>query len=197
MRFILIIFLIFFYSLAVARNVESTPNDVLNEFLVAKPHMLDPRFQETVIYLLYHDQNGAAGLVINKPIKTISISNLFTSSNLTPPENVGKKEITLYWGGPVQPQNIFFIHSSDYKSKDYILLNKNFTISQDADILFDIVNNKGPRDFLILTGIAVWSPGQLDFEMNKGDWYKKSNSYILLFNNENEIWDRLINSQDI
>ena len=122
---------------------------------------------------------------------------MFASSNLTPLENVGKKEITLYWGGPVQPQNIFFIHSSDYKSSDYILLNNNFTISQDADILFDIANNKGPRDFLILTGIAVWSPGQLDFELNKGDWYKKSNSYIPLFNNENKIWERLINSQDI
>ena len=48
--------------------------------------MPDPRFKETVIFMLYHNQEGAAGLVVNKPIRKISISELFIENNLTPPE---------------------------------------------------------------------------------------------------------------
>jgi len=189
----LFLFLILFFSFQ--QKVWS--GDVLNEFLVAKPHMPDPRFRETVIVMLSHNQEGAAGLVVNKPLETMSISKLFTGSNLTLSEDMAKKEITLYWGGPVDPKHIFFIHSSDYKSKDFIFSNKNFTITRAPEILFDIANNQGPKEYLILSGIAVWNPGQLDFEMVKGDWVKKTNSYIPLFNNGNEMWSRLISSQDI
>ena len=172
--------------------------NILNEFLVAKPHMPDPRFKESVILMLYHsNEEGAAGLVINKPIETMYISEFFKSINLIPPEKIAKKEITLYWGGPVEPKQIFFIYSSDYKSNDFISSNKNFTVSQAPDILFDIANNKGPKKYLILSGIAVWRPGQLDSEMVQGDWDKKSNNYIPLFNHNNEMWNLLTSSQEI
>ena len=187
------LFVILFFTFH--QNVWS--EDLFNEFLVAKSHMPDSRFKETVIVMLSHNQEGAVGLVVNKPIETLSISKLFIGNNLNPPENILKKEITLYWGGPVEPENIFFIHSSDYKSKDFILSNQNFTITRAPEVLFDIAVNKGPKNYLILAGIAVWQPGQLDFEIVQGDWYKKLNSYIPLFNNGDEMWSRLIRSQDI
>ena len=118
----LFLFLILFFSFQ--QKVWS--GDVLNEFLVAKPHMPDPRFRETVIVMLSHNQEGAAGLVVNKPIETIFITELFAISNLTLSEDMAKKEITLYWGGPVDPKHIFFIHSSDYKSKNFIFSNKRY-----------------------------------------------------------------------
>ena len=190
----LFLFLIFFFSFQ--QNTWS--ENILNEFLVAKPHMPDPRFKESVILMLYHsNEEGAAGLVINKPIETMYISEFFKSINLIPPEKIAKKEITLYWGGPVEPKQIFFIYSSDYKSNDFISSNKNFTVSQAPDILFDIANNKGPKKYLILSGIAVWSSGQLDSEMKQGDWDNKFNNYISLFDNGKEMWSRLISTQDI
>ena len=190
----LFLFLIFFFSFQQTTRSEN----ILNEFLVAKPHMPDPRFKESVILMLYHsNEEGAAGLVINKPIETMYISEFFKSINLIPPEKIAKKEITLYWGGPVEPKQIFFIYSSDYKSNDFISSNKNFTVSHAPEILFDIANNKGPKKYLILSGIAVWRPGQLDSEMVQGDWDKKSNNYIPLFNNNNEMWSILTSSQEI
>ena len=170
----------------------------LTEFLVAKPYMQDPRFKETVIVMLYHNQEkGAAGLVVNKPIETMSISELFRSSNLIPPNTMKEKEITIYWGGPVNPQHIFFIHSSDYESNDFISSNNNFTVTRETKILFDIANNKGPKKYIILSGIAVWEPGQLDSEMMRGDWDKKFNNYTPLFDNGKEMWSHLISSRDI
>jgi len=169
----------------------------MNKFLIAKPGMPDPRFQETVIFILYHNPEGAAGLVLNKPLKTMSINRLFEISNLKPPKNIQKKEITLYWGGPVEQEKVFFIHSSDYKSENIIMSNKDFILTDASEVLYDIAINKGPKNYLILTGISVWRPGQLDFEMQQGDWNKKTNSYVPLFNNDNTMWHRLINSKEI
>ena len=190
----LFLFLILFFSF----QQNTWGENILTEFLVAKPHMPDPRFKETVIVMLYHNhEDGAAGLVLNKPIETISISKLFQSSNLNPPDNMKEKEVTIYWGGPVDPQNIFFIHSSDYKSNDSISSNNDFTITREPKILFDIAKNKGPKEYIILSGIAVWKPGQLDSEMIRGDWDKKLNNYTPLFDNGKKMWSHLISTRDI
>ena len=191
MRYLLLFFILFFSFQKISWSL-----DIQNDYLVAKPGMLDQRFKETVICMLFHNQEGAMGLVVNKPIKTISISQLFEASSLVPPKKMEKKEITLYWGGPVEPEHIFFIHSPDYKSKDFISSNKDFTITRSAEVLFDIARNKGPENYLILSGIAVWSPGQLDYEMGQNSWDKKTNNYIPLFDNVNDMWTRLINSQE-
>ena len=191
-------YLLLFFILLFSLQHQAYSENILGDFLVAKPSMLDSRFKETVIVMLYHNQSeGAAGLVINKPIKTMSIIEFFKEINQTLPKNIYKKEITVYWGGPVESEQIFFIHSSEYDNKDFIFSNKNFTITTTPNVFFDIAINKGPKKYLILSGIAVWSPGQLDFEMTKGDWEKKTNSYIPLFDNGNEMWNRLISSQDI
>ena len=190
----LFLFLILFFSFQ--QNTWSL--NILTDFLVAKPSMQDPRFKETVIVMLYHNQeDGAAGLVLNKPIQTMSIRELFKSSNLSPPDKMKEKEITIYWGGPVNPQHIFFIHSSDYESNDFISSNNSFTITRETKILFDIAKNKGPKEYIILSGIAVWEPGQLDSEMMRGDWDKKLNNYTPLFDNGKEMWSHLISSMDI
>ena len=193
MRFWFIILFLFF-----SFQQNSWGENILTEFLIAKPSMPDQRFKETVIVMLYHNQDkGAAGLVINKPIEKILISEFFKSSNMTLPDKIIDKEITLYWGGPVDPEHIFFIHSSEYKSNNFITSNNDFTITSEPKVLFDIATNNGPKQYIIFLGIAAWIPGQLDSEMKRDDWDKKLNNYTSLFNNENEMWSRLINSQDI
>ena len=193
MRF-LFLFLFLFFSF----EQNTWGENILTEFLVAEPSMPDPRFKETVIVMLYHNQEkGAAGLVINKPIEVMLISELFQGSNMTLPKKMVEKEITLFWGGPVKSEHIFFIHSSDYKSSDFILSNKDFTVTQAPDILFDIAKNQGPRRYIILSGISAWDPGQLDYEIMQNDWDKKLNNYTSPFDNGKEMWNHLIKSQDI
>ena len=155
--------------------------DIVNEFLIAEPQMKDSRFKETVIFMFSHNQDGAAGLVINKPIKTMSINKLFKSSNLVSPKNMVQKEIILYWGGPVNSEQIFFVHSSDYKSNDIILSNNDFTITREPKVLFDIAKDKGPKNYLIISGIAVWSPGQLEHEIRANSWMTLSADSSFLF----------------
>lgn len=193
MRFCFIVLLIIF-----SFQQKSWGENISTDFLVAKPSMPDPRFKETVIVMLYHNQEkGAAGLVINKPIEKIPITEFFKSINIKPPDKIIDKEITLYWGGPVDTKHIFFIHSSEYNSKNFIASNNNFTVTRESKVLFDIVSNKGPKKYIIILGIAAWEPGQLDSEIKRDNWDKKLNHNTSLFNNGNEMWSRLINSQDI
>ena len=193
MRFLFLLLFLFF-----SFQQNTWGENIFTEFLVAKPNMPDPRFKETVIVMLYHNQQkGAAGLVINKPIRTMLISELFKSSNMTPPEKISDKKITLYWGRPVDAQHIFFIHSSDYKSSNFLLSNNYFTITREPKVLFDIANNTGPKEYIILSGISSWFPGQLDSEMMLNDWDKKFNNYTSLFDNGEKMWNSLINSRDI
>ena len=188
-------FLFLFLFLSFPQNILS--EDVFTKLLVATPNMSDPRFKETVIFMFYHNNEGAAGLVVNKPLSKISIIELFKDNNVTLPEKIIQNEITLYWGGPVYSESIFFIHSSDYNSINPIFSNEYLIVTQSAEILTDIANNKGPEKYLILSGIAAWDPGQLDYEIDQGGWDKKINRYLSIFNNENEMWNRMINSKDI
>ena len=189
------LFLFLFLFLSFPQNILS--EDVFTELLVAKPNMSDPRFKETVIFMFYHNNEGAAGLVVNKPLLTMSIIELLKENNVTLPEKIIQNEITLYWGGPVHPEHIFFIHSSDYNSSNPIFSNKDLIVTQSAEILIDIATNNGPKKYIILSGIAAWDPDQLDMEIDQGGWDKKNNSYLSIFDNGNEMWDRIINSRDI
>ncbi len=189
-------FYFLFFLFSFPQNIFG--EDMLTEFLVAKPNMPDTRFKETVIFMLYHNnKEGAAGLVVNKPLSTMSIITLLKENNITLPEKIVQDKIALYWGGPVHPEHIFFIHSSDYNSKNPIFSNKDLIVTQSAEILFDIATNNGPKKYIILSGIAVWNPGQLDFEIDQDGWDKKINNYLSIFDNENDMWDRIINSKDI
>ena len=189
------LFLFLFLFLSFSQNILS--EDIFTKLLVATPNMPDPRFKETVIIMLYHNKEGAAGLVVNKPLSTMPIIEVLEDNNITLPEKIIQNEITLYWGGPVYPENIFIIHSSDYNSNNPIFLNENLIVTQSAEILSDIATNKGPKKYLILSGIAAWDPGQLDMEINQGGWDKKNNSYLSIFDNGNDMWKRIINSKDI
>ena len=189
----LFLFLFLFFSFP--QNILS--EDISTELLVATTNMPDPRFKETVIFMFYHNKEGAAGLVVNKPLSKMPIIELFKDNNVTLPEKIIQNEITLYWGGPVHPERLFFIHSSDYNSNNPVFSNKDLIVTRSAEILFDIAINNGPKKYLILSGISAWDPGQLDIEINQDGWDKKNNSYLSIFDNGNEMWNRIINSKDI
>jgi putative transcriptional regulator len=146
-------------------------SSVKNHFLIATKKMNDNRFGKTVIVMFESDENGAWGLVINKRLGTMPIALLIDPSLNTSEEReeMFKKNIPIFWGGPVDVKEIFILHSSEYKSKT----TKNYgdiSISQDYDILFDIAENKGPEKSLVILGYSGWGSGQLEGEMERDHW---------------------------
>ena len=158
-----IILLFFIITIALFNNViglaEGPKNylkgkfysSVKNHFLIATEKMTDSRFSKTVIVMLESDENGAWGLAINKRLGTMPIALLIDPSLNTSEEReeLFELNIPIFWGGPVDPKEIFILHSNEYKSKSTIKY-ENISISQDYDILFDIAKNQGPKKSLVI-----------------------------------------------
>ena len=160
-------------------------SSVKNHFLIATKKMNDDRFEKTVILMLENDEEGAWGLVINKPIGSIPIALLIDSSLSTPEERelLYETHISIFWGGPVEVDKIFVLHSSEYKSES----TKNYggiSISQDYNILFDIAENKGPENSLVILGYSGWGSGQLEGEMERDHWILSDIEIDIIFEKE-------------
>jgi len=146
-------------------------SSVKDHFLIATEKMNDDRFSKTVIVMFESDKNGAWGLVINKPLGTMPIALLIDPSLNSPEERekLFKINVPVFWGGPVDVKEIFILHSTEYQSdttKNY----GNISISQDYNILFDIAENKGPENSLVIFGYSGWGGGQLEGEMERDHW---------------------------
>ena len=122
MRLLQALGLIAFLAAGAAASVAQADSWLTGRVLVASEHMSDPRFQETVIYLVDHDENGAFGLVVNKPISTGPIEGLLDRLGIDlDDEDLGALRggsITLHYGGPVQPEIGFLLHSASTRSAE-------------------------------------------------------------------------------
>ena len=160
-------------------------SSVKNNFLIATEKMNDNRFEKTVIAMLENDEDGAWGLVINKPMGSIPLAMLIDPSLSTSEERekLYEKNILIFWGGPVEVKIFFVLHSSEYQSES----TKNYggiSISQDYNILFDIAANKGPEKSLVILGYSGWGSGQLEGEMERDHWILSDLDSDIIFEKE-------------
>ncbi len=147
--------------------VDAHAAGIAGRLLVATEQMPDPRFAETVIYMIQHDQNGAMGLVINRQLATVPISTLLDDLGLGGAGVSG--ELPVHFGGPVEPTRGFILHTPDY-SLDSTLTVAGFAVTGQPEILQAIAQGQGPKKFLFSLGYAGWAPGQLEAEMRSGHW---------------------------
>ena len=174
-------------------------SSVKNHFLIATEKMTDSRFSKTVIVMLESDENGAWGLAINKRLGTMPIALLIDPSLNTSEEReeLFELNIPIFWGGPVDPKEIFILHSNEYKSKSTIKY-ENISISQDYEILFDIAKNQGPKKSLVILGYSGWGKGQLEGEMERDHWILSDIDLDITFNEESKTkWNKAIKNSFI
>lgn len=149
--------------------------DLTNQFLIAMPGMADETFAGTVVYLCEHNENGALGLVINKPID-IKLRNLFEKVELPQP-SADLAEQPVYFGGPVQTERGFVLHErlggesgdgSPYNSTLQIPGGLEMTTSK--DVLEALAHGAGPKKVLVTLGYSGWDAGQLEDEIRRNGW---------------------------
>ena len=162
-------------------------SSVKNNFLIATEKMNDSRFKKTVIAMLESDEDGAWGLVINKPIGSIPLAMLIDPSLSTSEERekLYGINILVFWGGPVEAKKIFVLHSNEYQSES----TQNYgsiSISQDYNIMFDIAESKGPEKSLVILGYSGWGSGQLEGEMERADWILSDLDLDIIFEKDSK-----------
>ena len=207
-KFFSIFFLILFFNFYLPTHAGPWPKNyykgkfydsVKGFFLVANKTMRDSRFKNTVIIMLDNDENGAWGLVVNKPLASVPLSSLIHKSKKTTnkEKELYNVKIPIYWGGPVNDNQIMILHSKEYKNETTKNFN-NLSISSDYKILFEIAEKKGPKKSLVIMGISSWGPGQLEGEMEKETWVLSDSNIDLIFDMDNaKKWLNAINSSFI
>jgi len=162
---------------------------ITGQLLVASPKMKDSHFVETVVYMIRHDEEGAMGVVINRPLAKGSISDLLKGLGVKSKGASG--EITLHYGGPVKSKQGFVLHSNDYVRNGTIVVQDGFALSGDTEVLRAISRGTGPRQSILVLGYAGWAPGQLEAEMERKDWFVIPAEEALIFDEDAETkWEK-------
>ena len=152
-----------------------------NQFLIAMPQMLDTYFTNTVTYLWKHNEEGALGIVINKPLKAC-VADIFAELNiLCSTEDSLFREQPVLAGGPVERDKGFIIHDAGQQWESSIEVTSEITICTSRTILQDIANGSGPKNYLVALGCAGWEAGQLEREITENTWLTTPASTELIF----------------
>jgi putative transcriptional regulator len=140
-----------------------------NQFLIAMPGLFDPHFFHTVTYLCQHNQEGALGIVINRPTG-MKLKDIFDQMNIACDiEQI--RDTPIFAGGPVQQERGFVIHSPCEQQWDSsIATAENINLTSSRDILEAIARGQGPLHYLIALGYAGWGSGQLEKEIIENAW---------------------------
>ena len=139
-----------------------------NHFLIAMPSMLDPTFGGTVVYLCEHNEFGALGMVINKPTD-LTMSDLFARLDLQP-EIIPPIEKQVMFGGPVQDDRGFVLHSPLGKFSSMLKVTDDIAFTTSKDVLEAVASGNGPQRLLVSIGYSGWSAGQLEQEISRNGW---------------------------
>ncbi|MCH2345798.1 MAG: YqgE/AlgH family protein [Pseudomonadales bacterium] len=152
-----------------------------NQFLIAMPQMLDPYFTNTVTYLWKHNEEGALGIVINKPLKAC-VADIFAELDIIcSTENSLFRERPVLAGGPVERDKGFIIHDAGQQWESSIEVTPEITICTSRTILQDIAKGSGPENYLVALGCAGWEAGQLEREITENTWLTTPANAELIF----------------
>jgi putative transcriptional regulator len=179
-----------------SRAAEPTPDPAPGQLLIASAAMQDPRFYHSVILLLRHDNTGAFGLVINRPVAEEPIAKLLAGAGKAEADPADKKLdqlIPVFLGGPVQPELGFVVHSAEYSRPETLHVDDAFAMTASKDILRDIGQHRGPKKYLFALGYAGWGADQLEGEIARRDWFTAPAEPELVFDTERgQVWERAL-----
>jgi putative transcriptional regulator len=160
----------------------SPSNSLAGQLLIAAPTIGDPRFYHTVVLLLRDDQDGAFGIVINRPVGERSIASLLRATGQ--PSAGVEGSLQVFAGGPVEPQLGFVVHTADYRRPGTLEVDGRIAMTANPQILQDIGHHHGPKESLFAFGYAGWGPGQLATEMARHDWFTTPEDRKLIFDDD-------------
>lgn len=153
--------------------------NLTNHFLIAMPNLVDGHFSRSVTYICEHDENGALGLIINRPSE-IGLGEIFAQLQIraTASEILDK---TVLNGGPVLTDRGFILHTPHGNWDSSLRVTDHIAVTTSQDIMQAIANNQGPEKCLITLGYAGWGPGQLEYEIAQNSWLSCPATEDILF----------------
>jgi putative transcriptional regulator len=153
--------------------------NLTRHFLIAMPAMQDSNFSRTLTFVCEHNERGALGIVVNRPID-VTLSALFRQVEI-PLEPSLLSEQPVFFGGPVQLDHGFVLHRPIGAWKSTLPVG-DIGLTTSRDILEAMARGEGPKDQLVAVGYAGWAPGQLEQEIIDNGWLTVQADVDLIFN---------------
>jgi putative transcriptional regulator len=144
--------------------------NLTHHFLIAMPNMADPHFARSLTYICEHNEQGALGVVVNRPTD-MTLESLFEQIDIPLDDpSLGKRPV--YFGGPVQVDRGFVLHRPVGGWQSTLVVNGEVGLTTSRDILQALGQGEGPvpEDVLVSLGYAGWAPGQLEVELGQNAW---------------------------
>lgn len=158
------------------------PPFLAGQLLLSMPGIGDPRFERAVIAMCVHDDDGALGLIVNRPADSLTVRDLMAQLEVEPGVT---PDVPVLVGGPVEPGRGFVLHSPDYAGQSTIHVSGHggdgWALTSTVDVLREIAAGRGPARWLAALGYTGWGPGQLDGELTRHGWHQAAGDPALLF----------------
>ncbi len=146
----------------------TTSTNLANQLLIAMPGMQDPNFISTVTLICEHNEDGALGIVINRPL-TLTLGSLFEQLDIEASDN-GTARQPVVLGGPVGPERGFVLHDASRTYDHSLAVSGEIRLTLSRDIIDALASGRGPAKSLVALGYAGWQAGQLEQEMLANSW---------------------------
>ena len=174
-------------------DAPADDHSLTGQLLIAMPAIDDERFAQSVIYLCAHTDEGAMGIVLNRPLRKPTFEGLLRQLDVAPTPPA--RRIQLCQGGPVDHARGFVLHTADWTGDGSLRVDERVALTASLDVLKAIAEGAGPREGLLALGYASWGPGQLDAEMQQNVWLSAPAGLELLFDTAHDTkWRRALAS---
>ncbi len=168
-------------------RVPPSTEPASGRFLIAKRTVSDPNFAETVILLLSYGEGGAMGLIINHP------TEMRLQSAFPQVKELQARQDRLFIGGPVSLSSILLLVRSKARLERAQSIFGDVYVSSSMQVLRDVAKGAGKTVRLrAFAGYAGWGPGQLDHEIERGDWLIAPADATSIFDTKPaDVWSKL------
>ena len=155
--------------------------------LIAMPGIDDPRFERAVILMCAHSPDHAMGLALNRPVEGLTTPDLLRRLGVQP--NYAMAETPVLFGGPVDRERGFVVHTDDYHCRNSSLqIGDGLAWTATRDVLEAMADTqRRPRHALLALGYAGWGAGQLERELQENVWLTCEPDEDLLFGGNHDL----------
>ncbi|HHI88859.1 MAG TPA: DUF179 domain-containing protein [Hellea balneolensis] len=158
-------------------------HSLAGHFLVAGPSMRDERFANSVILMCVHNSEQAMGIILNKPKPDLTLSTMLPALDINGAPT--HEDSPVLYGGPVETERGFVLHSRDYyEPKNALPISDTLALSTSKSVLKALTTSEAPRHAVLALGYAGWAGGQLEFEMMRNDWLITPASDQIVFSSD-------------
>lgn len=147
--------------------MSAESDSLINQLLIAMPGMEDPNFASTVTLICEHTDEGALGIVINRPLQ-LQLGDVFKQLELA--EDDPNSDNPVLHGGPLGTDRGFVLHGPGNSFESSLVVSGDIHLTFSRDVLDAMASGDGPGKSLVALGYASWGPGQLEDEILANSW---------------------------